>query len=167
MSYLHTLVLIPTTALFLFGGKNAGAQSVILYSPPAVYPTFAAPSYSVPITTYRPIVATPAPVVSYSPAYSALAPVAYPVAPLPAVTAYRPLTTSVAPVVSYSPAVSYAPTYTPAVPTVSYSPVVAYSPAVAAVPAAIQAVGITPVFPRTTYYVPGQPIRNVLRALTP
>lgn len=90
-------------------------------------------------------------------AYVAPATVTYsPVIAAPSVTAYAPVVT-VAPTVVYSPPVYSSPVY--AAPTVTtYSPVVtAYSPVVAA----------RPVIIRPKVYVPGQPVRNFLRAITP
>ena len=71
---------------------------------------------------------------------------------------YRPLIA--APVVTYRPAFpGYAP---PTVgPTAAYYPTTGYYPATAAYPA-----GRT-VIVRPKVYVSGQPIRNILRAITP
>src|SRR6056297_1674841 len=92
--------------------------------------------------TAQPPIAFPAPVTTYRP----VAPV--PVVPAPAVTTYRPV--APAPVVtSYRP-VAPAPVVT------SYRPVY---------PAVVPAVA--PVVVDTDIYVPGQPIRNLLRAITP
>jgi hypothetical protein len=101
-----------------------------------------------PVTTYRPVV--PAPVVTtYRPVVPAPVVTTYrPVVPAPVVTTYRPVVP--APVVTrYRPVVP-APvvtTYRPVYPTV--------------VPA------VAPVVVATDVYVPGQPIRNLLRAITP
>lgn len=70
------------------------------------------------------------------------------------VVTYRPA----APTVVYRPATTVV-TYRPA-PVVTYRPVTVYSPPVYAAPAPVY-VG------RVKNYVPYQPVRNVLRALTP
>ncbi len=79
----------------------------------------------------------------------------------PATVTYSPVETVVAaaPTVVYSPPVVAAPavtTYSPVVTT--YTPVVTtYTPVVAA----------QPVIVRPKVYVPGQPVRNFFRAITP
>ena len=84
----------------------------------------------------------------------------------PPVAVYRPAPVAVlpapAPVTVYRPAVSAPPVAVP-------SPVRVYRPAVpapiyAAPPAVVPA---APVYVDTDIYVPGQPIRNLLRALGP
>jgi hypothetical protein len=100
-------------------------------------------------SVYRPsgVVYGPAPVVAYRPAPV----VAYRPAP---VVAYRP-----APVVAYRPAPVVA--YRPA-PVVAYRPVVAVPP-----PVPVGVVVGRPVVVSTKVYGPGQPVRNLLRAITP
>lgn len=75
--------------------------------------------------------------------------------PVPAVTVYRPApvvtTYRPAPVVPYRPA-PVVTTYRPVYPTVVTAPAV---------------VTARPVIVDTDVYVPGQPVRNVLRAITP
>ena len=81
-----------------------------------------------------------------------------PVGPVPVATYYSP-----APVVSYGPVVAtsyYAPVpYYVAVPVVR--------PYYAASPVVVGPVYGRPVIVRPKIYVPGQPVRNVLRAVTP
>jgi hypothetical protein len=87
--------------------------------------------------------------------YSPVVP-AYP----PVVVHHAPVAMTVAPVV----VTQYAPTvvnYVPAAPTVVYQPIVTTVPAPVYVP-----VG-RPVIVRPKVYVPGQPVRNVFRAITP
>lgn len=119
---------------------TANYGSVVTYSP--VIPPATTVYSQAPIIVARPIVQptttyAPAPVITYRP----VAPTYY-AAPTPVIT-YRP------PVIAYAPALPVygATTYStyPVVPTVVARPVIV-SPKV---------------------YVPGQPIRNVLRAITP
>ncbi len=81
-----------------------------------------------------------------------------PAGPVPVATYYAP-----APVVSYSPVVT-ASYYAPA-PYYVAAPVVA--PAYYAGPVAVAPVYGRPVIVRPKYYYPWQPVRNVLRAVTP
>ncbi len=86
-----------------------------------------------------------------------------PVGPAPVAAYYAP-----APLVSYGPVVStsyYAP-----IPYYVASPVV--TPYYVASPVAVGAVAVGPIYGRPVIvrpqiYVPGQPVRNVLRAVTP
>jgi hypothetical protein len=72
---------------------------------------------------------------------------------------YRPAIVAPAPVVTYSPVIAPTVTYSPA-------PVVAYSPVVAA-PAPVMVPAGRPVVVSTKVYVPGQPVRNFFKAITP
>lgn len=93
-----------------------------------------------------------APTVSYLP----------PVEPVPTpVVVYRPVTAPVVVSPVVTPVVVYRPVVSPA-PVVVYRPVVA-SEVVAAVPV----VGGRPAIIRTKVYYPGEPIRNLLKALAP
>jgi hypothetical protein len=94
-----------------------------------------------------------------------------PVGPAPVVSYYAP-----APVVSYGPVVAtsyYAPRpYYAASPVPYYvaSPVV--TPYYVASPVAVGPVAVAPIYGRPVIvhpkvYIPGQPVRNVLRAVTP
>jgi hypothetical protein len=116
-------------------------QGPYTVSRPIVQPaTTYAPVASAPVVTYYPATpayVAPAPVVTYRP----VAP-AYYAAPAPVIT-YRQPVTAYAPSLPYYGATTYS-TY-PAVPTVVARPVIV-SPKV---------------------YYPGQPVRNVLRAITP
>ena len=68
------------------------------------------------------------------------------------------------PVTAYSPVVTESVTaYSPVV-TTAYSPVVSYSPVVTT---PVATAYYTPVVVRPKYYVPGEPVRNFFRALTP
>ncbi len=104
----------------------------------------------------------PAPAVTaYSPVVTA-APV---VAASPVVTSYSPVVTAYSPVVAETPVVTYSPVVTEA-----YSPVVTttYSPVVTAAyaPAPVVTSYYAPVRSKVLY-VPGQPIRNFFRGITP
>lgn len=107
-----------------------------------------------PVTTvYSPVVpgavAAPLPNTVYSPVAPAMAPMAAPMVPAPAV---------VAPTIAY---------YYPA-PRIAYRPVIAAPTVVGYAPAAVPAVvAARPIIVRPKIYVPGQPIRNVFRAITP
>jgi len=96
-----------------------------------------------PVTTYRPVTAyEPLTTTTYK-AEMVYEPVT--------TTAYKPVTVS-EPVTTYSPITSY-------LPTTSYSPVVTYKVPTVVAPAYVPTVVARPVF------VPGEPVRNVLRAL--
>jgi hypothetical protein len=105
-----------------------------------------------PYVVSRPVV-VPAPVVAPPPVVHHFHPVGPVYAYPPPVVAYRP------PVVAYRPpVVAYRP------PVVAYRPpVVVYRPTVVAAPVYYPA----PVGVRPKVYVVGQPVRNVLRAVTP
>jgi len=130
--------------------------------------------------TYSPVVApaygAPAPVYqTYRPLSGATFSNYYPNYAAPTVTSYRPvLTETYSPVVtSYSPVVtSYSPVVAAPVVT-SYSPVVtSYSPVVTSYSPVVAAPVVTsyyaPAVVRSKLlYVPGQPVRNFFRAVTP
>jgi hypothetical protein len=95
-----------------------------------------------------------------------------PATPVPVAAYYRPV-----PVVSYSPVIA-ASYYAPQ--TVYYAPPVPYyvaapmaTPYYAASPVVPAAVAVAPVYygrpvvVRPKVYVPGEPVRNILRAVTP
>ena len=100
------------------------------------------------------VVSGPMPVAVYRPI-----PAVVPVAPV-----FQPVVPAVVPVVTYRPAVVPAPlVYGPPVP---YGTTVAYGPgAVFGTPSIGYAWPTVVVQPR--FYVPGQPVRNVLRAVAP
>ncbi len=157
----------------------AGGQETVVTQLPMT-PDVAAPyTSSAPVTTYYP---PAAPVTAYQPVAPRGAVINYrpfipatqiDLSPQPVVS-YRPVVAGVAPVVAYrpvvaAPVVAYRPvaaapvvTYRPVVPGYG-SPVAAYYPPTA--------VGAYPVGPTITVrpkvYVSGQPIRNLLRAITP
>ncbi len=145
----QTTGVVPATAY----SQVVSQPTTTYYAPQAV--TVARPMVQ-PATTYA-----PAPVVSYRPITSASigAPVVTyrPAAPVYAaqapVVAYRPVAQAVAapaPYISYRPAANY--TYaSPVATSYGYAPVVAARPVI--------------VSPKV--YYPGQPVRNVLRAITP
>lgn len=140
------LLMIP--AVMLAVGAGVAAANDVVVGP--VYTPLVAPP---PTTVYYGAIPAPATTTTYY----APAPVA--VAPAPVVT-YRPTVTySPAPVVAYSP-VAPTVTYYGAAP----APVVAYSPVVGA-PVMVP-VG-RPVTVSTKVYVPGQPVRNFFKAITP
>jgi hypothetical protein len=102
---------------------------------------------------------------------AAPAPVYAPVAPVytsyyaPAVTYYTPAVTAVPTVAYYTPYVSY---YAPAAPTVSYyTPYAAYAPVVRPYAAYYYGVPGWSMYGTPKVYVPGEPLRNAIRATTP
>lgn len=147
------LLMIPAVLLAL-GASVASANDVVvgpiytpLVTPPPVGQTvyYGAPPPAVAQTTYyapAPVTVVPAPVYTYRP------------------TIVR------GPVVAYSP-VAPTVTYSPVAP----APVVAYSPVVAApaygVAAPVMVPAGRPVTVSTKVYVPGQPVRNFFKAVTP
>ncbi len=143
-------------------GNYAPTPVDATYAPgPAAYAP--APNMSTTVST-RWEQAAPA---TYAPAY------APPVAYTPAMN-YTPAVNYM-PAVNFAPAVNYAPMAAPyAVPTVTYMPVVARYPAptyVTYAPPAKSCVPPAPVGPKVwvhpKVYVEGQPIRNLIRAVTP
>jgi hypothetical protein len=136
---------------------NYAAQPVAYAPAAAEYPTISTRWEPAATTTYVPSYA-PSPTVTYSP-----------------VATYAPAV-NYAPAVHYAPAVPYMPAATRCVaPSVSYIPVVArypaptyvtYAPAAGAYPAAPVPAG-PKVWVHPKVYVEGQPIRNLLRAITP
>jgi hypothetical protein len=132
-------VRIPATPFY---GATTTSGLVTVITPPATsyYP---AATYVQPMTVCRP---APQP---YAPAYAAFPTATY----VPPVTTYRPVVTVnyVQPTVAYSPVAATA--YTP----------VAYTPA-----AGVTTVATGPrVWVKPKVYVEGQPIRNLLKAITP
>jgi hypothetical protein len=120
---------------------------------PVVHYRTVAPFAAAPVThyhsgaCYRPIVTYPQPVVAYRPLVNmAYAPVA---------TAYSPVVQQPVHVVTRQPVVAYRPAVAP-----HY--VAGYAP-VAGTPVVVG----QPYLTRTKYFVPGQPIQNVFRAVLP
>lgn len=109
---------------------------------------------------------------NYYPTYTAPVVTAYSpvVTAAPVVTSYSPVVTET-PVVSYSPVVAEAPVVTSYSPVVSevYSPVVTtYSPVVTTAYSPVVTSYYVPTVVRSkVLYVPGQPVRNFFRAITP
>ena len=139
------LLMIPAVMVAL--GTGTAVANDVVVGP--VYTPLVAPP---PVATTVYYGAVPAPAGQTT--YYAPAPVT--VAPAPVVT-YRPV--APAPVIAYSP-VAPTVTYYGAAP----APVVAYSPVVGA--PVIVPVG-RPVTVSTKVYVPGQPVRNFFKAITP
>ena len=136
------------TALAVLGLASVAHGQVIVARP--VVTTYYAPAVT-PVVTPAPAVSYYAPTVSLAPTVSYRAPVT---------TYYAPATVSyAAPVTTY---------YAPAPVTTYYAPTTTYY-----APAVVAPVVTTPVVAgRTAYgtvraYVPGQPVRNTLRYLTP
>lgn len=128
--------------------NSASAQTVVVgpnplvsYGP-VVTRYYTSPVVSPPITTnYAPAVVAPAPVTTY---YAPVAPVTTYYAPAPVVTYRAPVATYHAPIVTYrAPVVYSAPVYSAPVVVAPYAVV------------------------RPKVYIPGQPIRNFVRAITP
>jgi hypothetical protein len=132
---------LAVIALLLLGGSIAHAQCGC--SSPPVY-TSVAPSYS---SNYAPVVTNYTPV-SYASYYAP--PAAY--APAPYVTYY-------APPVAYAPT-PYVSYYAPAAPYVAYAPVVAPYRAYYGVPG-------WSIYGTPRVYVPGEPVRNTVKAVLP
>ena len=112
----------------------------------------------------------------YAPAAVGYAPSSYvsyytpPAAPVSYVSYYAP-TAPVSYVSYYAPpavaAVPYVSNYPPAVPySTYYTPYTAYAPVVAPYSAYYGVAGVS-VYGTPRVYVPGEPVRNVLRAVTP
>jgi len=114
-----------------------GGPSPVVSYAPVVTRYYTPPVVSPPITTY------------YAPAVAAPAPVTTYYAPVAPVTTYY----APAPVVTYR-----APVATYHAPVVTYRAPVVYSAPVVAAPYAVV---------RPKVYIPGQPIRNFVRAITP
>jgi hypothetical protein len=141
------------------------------YAPAPVDATYApGPAPYAPATNMSTTVSTrweQAAPATYAPAY------APPVTYTPAVNYMRAVNYALP--VNYAPAVNYAPVTVPyAVPTVTYMPVVARYPAppyVTYAPPAKTCAPPAPVGPKVwvhpKVYVEGQPIRNLIRAVTP
>ncbi len=152
----------PVTSYYAPPSYAAPSYAAPSYAPPSyAAPSYAPPSYAAP--SYAPPSCT-------TPSY---APPSYTVAnyPAPAV-AYRPvLTPYVQPAVAYQPLVVQAARLQPYVayqrPYAVYSPVVSagYNAPFYTAPAAAPAGPKVWVHPKV--YVEGQPIRNLLRAITP
>jgi hypothetical protein len=129
--------------------SGVAAANDVVVAP--VYTPLVGPTYAGQTVYYG------APAVAQTTYYAPAASVA--VAPAP-VVAYRPVVVrGPAPVVAYSPVASPIVAYSPVA-----SPVVAYSP-VAPMPV-VYAAG-RPVVVSTKVYVPGQPVRNFFKAITP
>jgi hypothetical protein len=158
----------------------------VTYSPGT--PDATAPvTQSAPVVTYYPVVPSAAPITTYRAVVPRGAVVNYrpfipatqvDLSPRPVVT-YRPVISGVAPAAAYRPVIA-APvvTYRPVLPsyaspivgpTAAYYPTTAaYYPTTAAYYPATAAYRVGPtVTVRPKVYVSGQPIRNVLRAITP
>jgi hypothetical protein len=148
--------LVLSVVALILGSSSAFAQCGCGSAP--VYTT-AEPTYS---ANYAPPVAdyAPTPYVSYyAPAAAPVSYVSYYAPPV----AYAP-----APYVSYyAPAPSYATYYSPAPSyTTYYSPSVAYAPAVAPYRVLYGVPGAS-IYGAPRVYVPGEPVRNTVKALTP
>jgi hypothetical protein len=136
-----TTVIVPPVPVTTFSPVVAQPVPVTTFSPVVAPVTTLSPVVTVPRrwTTFTPVVpAAPAPVVAFSPVV--------PAAPVP-VTTFSPVVTQQVPVTTF---------FAPAPTVTTFSPVVA--PAVAA-----PAVGVR----SKVVYVPGQPIRNFFRTITP
>lgn len=151
-------------ALTFTGLRPVAAQTVVYETyRPIVAPTYVAAESPVVVESYRPVISS----YSYAPPVSSPNFTSYSsnyrgttsyYAPAP-VTAYSPVT-SYAPTVTYSPVVTspVVTTYSPVV--TSYAaPVTTYRPVVTSY--------YTPYVVRTKVFVPGEPVRNFFRAITP
>jgi hypothetical protein len=156
------LIALATTA-----GGPASAQTIVYEAyQPIVAPAYVVPAAPIAVESYRPVIAgsTYNPPVS-SPNFTAYTSnyrgttSYYAPAPASAVTAYSPITTY-SPIVTAAPVTAYRPvvtTYSPVV--TSYAPVTSYRPVVTSY--------YTPYVVRSKVFVPGEPVRNFFRAITP
>jgi len=170
-------------AILYFSAGSARGQTVTGWYP------IERPAYAVATANYGNYVPVPVDA-TYAPGPAAYAPAANmsttvstrweQAAPATYAPAYAPPATytpamNYAPLANYSPAVNYAPMTAPyAVPTVTYMPVVAHYPAPTYVTHAPPAKTCAPPVPagpkvwvHPKVYVEGQPIRNLIRAITP
>ncbi len=144
---MRTKAILLATGFLAWGISQAEAQVVTTYRPPVTIPPTVTYAPVIPRTTYRPAVPVTtyyAPTTVYSPPTTTVGQVPATVAPAPVVTApavAAPAVTVPSPVTVYRPA--YVPVYT----TPAY-------------------VG-RGILGRPTVYVPGQPIRNTLRFISP
>jgi len=144
---------IPVVAVALLLSASVAFAQCGCSVPPVYAP--AAPSYT---SDYAPQVTYAAPV-AYSASYTA--PVAY-AAPAPQVSYYAP---PVAYAAYYAPPVAYSAYYAAPVPYAAYyAPAVAYGPV--AVPYRVGYPGRS-MYGAPRIYVPGEPVRNTLKAITP
>lgn len=157
---MNVRTLLSAMAVVACWASTSFAQAIVYqtYSPVVT-------SYAAPAIVYRPL--SGATYTNYYPSYA------------PAVTAYSPVVTSYSPVVtSYSPVVtetyspvvtSYSPVVTSYSPVVtSYSPVMtSYSPVVTSYSPVVTSYYAPAVVRSKVLYVPGQPVRNFFRAVTP
>ncbi len=143
------VVLIAAVGGMISTLDTANGQSVVVYRP------LHAPVAPTSVVVQR--VAVPAPLPA---AYVTPTLVTTSVGYAPSVVVQRPVTLY-SPVVTSTPmAVVGTPVVANSPPTVTYSPVITYSPTVTYST-------YSPVVVSTKVYVPGQPIRNFLRAITP
>ena len=148
-------------------GAQYGAPHYV--AQPLASGQFIAPQAAVPQPVAGQVIAGYAPADPAGPRYYAYSPgVATAVAPPAALMSPSVVAPPQAVLPPYyaAPTFAYRPQYYAAPPVTAYRPVVAgYAAAPVVIPGAV-AVG-RPVIVRPKYYVPGQPIRNVLRAITP
>lgn len=172
---MRSTALIATIAVLAL---SATSQAQVVYSvvPQVVYrvetaPVVVAPQAFETTTYYAPATQTTlSPVTTYHPVTTYRPVTAY----QPTVT-YSPVTSVATPVVTYSPVTTVAPVvaYSPVTTVTAYSPVVACSPVATTSQVVYSPVVVQPVtvgrnlYGQPTAYVPGQPVRNVLRSLTP
>jgi hypothetical protein len=159
-------MLVPVSGYDTYGSYGSAAPSYspapaaygwtmppqTAYSPATSYyapPSYAATSYAVPSYTVNRYAA---PAVAYRPVVTEY---------LPPAVAYRPMAQYVQPAVAYQPVVAYRQPYA------VYRPVVVagYNAPVYTTPAAVPAGPRVIVRPKV--YVEGQPIRNLIKAITP
>jgi hypothetical protein len=128
-------------------GSTVYPTSGTAYVPSTAY--YPAPAYAAPVVAYRPVVAP------YAAPYAAYRPVVVPAVPY---------ANYANPYAVYRPAVTYAQPYVVNAP----APAAAFSPPVYPAPAPAPAVAVGPkVWVHPKVYVEGEPIRNLLKAITP
>lgn len=162
------LYMLFSVAVICVTSQSASAQSLDIYSGNGAPITFPAPA---PYAVYRPVT----PIVASPPAPVAVIPTA-PITTLRPVLA--PPTTAIPPALPttvYSPVNSFqsVTTYSPVIvqsPVTAYRPVVTYPPIGAVGVQSYYAPVVTPVpaaYINPKVYIPGQPIRNLIQAITP
>ncbi len=124
-------------------------------------------SSTVPITRYRAVATTAAMPVTYAAPTTAYQPVncCQPVSCCQPVTAYQPINYCQT-TVAAQPVVAYQPVQAP-MQVIAYQPIAAPMQYTAYAPVAAPAIATPGYVTRTKFYVPGQPVRNVFRAVLP
>jgi len=159
-------LVLAVAVVLCWSTSTALAQEIVAASPTCSCATPVTVSYGTVssglVTSYYPMASVAAPAVAYSPVVTPVT--SYYAPPAVSYEAYSPVVSSsyvayslvVSPYVAYSPVVTAYP-----------APYVAYRPAIAAsyAPAVVAAGPAVVVRPKV--YVRGEPVRNLIRAITP